>query len=72
MHIVIEDDDNLSKDLNLNNNLSKDSDSTNPSTTSNTEFKDYIIRQPPPIHLKATWKPTLLRRSHKWDMHANL
>jgi len=33
MHIVIED----------NNNLSKDLDSTNPSTTSNTELKDYII-----------------------------
>ena len=43
MHIVIEDNNNLSKDLNLNNNLSKDLDSTNPSTTSNTEFKDYII-----------------------------
>ena len=43
MHIVVEDDNNLSKDLKLNNNLSKDLDSTNPSTTSNTELKDYII-----------------------------
>ena len=49
MHTVVEDDNNLSKDLNpnndlnLDNNLSKDLDSTNPSTTSNTEFKDYII-----------------------------
>ena len=43
MHIVIEDNNNLSKDLNLNNDLSKDLDSTNPSTTSNTELKDYII-----------------------------
>ena len=49
MHIVVEDNNNLSKDLNLNNdlnldnNLSKDLDSTNPSTTSNIEFKDYII-----------------------------
>ena len=33
MHTVVED----------NNNLSKDLDSTNSSTTSNTEFKDYII-----------------------------
>ena len=44
MHIVIEDTNNLSKDLN----------STNPSTTSNTELKDYIIRQPLLIYLKAT------------------
>ena len=43
MYTVIEDTNNLSKDLKLNNNLSKDLDSTNPSTTSNTEFKDYII-----------------------------
>ena len=43
MHTVIEDANNLSKNLKLNNNLSKDLDSTNPSTTSNTELKDYII-----------------------------
>ena len=43
MYIVIKDNNNLSKDLNLNNDLSKDLDTTNPSTTSNIEFKDYII-----------------------------
>ena len=43
MHIVIEDNNNLSEDLNLNNNLSEDLDSTNPSNASNTEFEDYII-----------------------------
>ena len=43
MHTVVEDDNDLSKDLNLEDNLSKDLDSTNPSTASNTEFKDYII-----------------------------
>jgi len=43
MYTVIEDANNLSKDLKLNNDLSKDLDSTNPSTTSNIEFKDYII-----------------------------
>ena len=54
MHIVIEDNNNLSKDLNLDNDLSKDLDTTNPSTTSNTEFKDYIICQPLLIYPKAT------------------
>jgi len=43
MHTVIEDTNNLSKDLKLNTNLSKDLDSTNSSTTSNIELKDYII-----------------------------
>ena len=43
MHIVVEDNNNSSKDLKLNNNSSEGLDSTNPSTTSNTELKDYII-----------------------------
>ena len=43
MYTVIEDTDNLSKDLKPNNDLSKDLDSTNPSTTSNIELKGYII-----------------------------
>jgi len=43
MHTVVEDADNSSEDSRSNNNLSEDSDSTNPSTASNTELKDYII-----------------------------
>jgi len=43
MHIVVEDDNDLSEDSNLDDDLSKDLDSTNPSTASNTEFEDYII-----------------------------